>query len=118
MYDKVFGKIVTCGPKPQNGWRGALPDIFVDVNRGYQGYHCMGRTMEKYPGYEGKLQCLRVLRNIKTKFLNTIFSKYIIFKLKSCNLRGTDFLELSSICFENSIFSYISMKLVVIGVNY
>eukprot|EP00112_Aurelia_sp_Birch-Aquarium-sp1_P004283 Seg1482.15 transcript_id=Seg1482.15/GoldUCD/mRNA.D3Y31 product="hypothetical protein" protein_id=Seg1482.15/GoldUCD/D3Y31 len=56
LYVNVFGKVVHCGGRSQNG--GQEPDLIVDLSSGHRGYICMARAIEKYPGFKGEVACL------------------------------------------------------------
>ena len=49
MYDEVFGMVLTCGSiSTLQG-----PDIVTPVIKGYFGYMCLAKAMEKYSQFEG-----------------------------------------------------------------
>ena len=52
LYVNVFGKVVHCGGRSQNG--GQEPDLIVDLSSGHRGYICMALAIEKYPGFKGE----------------------------------------------------------------
>ena len=56
MYDGVFGQMVICGDI-SSAWKGSFPHIVKDTDNGedqYVSYHCMGKAIEQYPGFEGE----------------------------------------------------------------
>ena len=54
LYHDVFGKVVMCGPQPNNE-AGKGPDIlYYEEKIWYFRYRCLTKAIERYPGYTGK----------------------------------------------------------------
>ena len=53
MYEGVFGRVVTCGPKPSSFNKNFKPDIIFEVESGHFSYECLGIAMDTFPGYRG-----------------------------------------------------------------
>ena len=53
MYDKVYKKVVTCGPTPDNTANGKS-DIELNIRNGFYGYHCAAKAIEQNPGFNGE----------------------------------------------------------------
>ena len=60
MYGTVFGKVVSCGKLSENK-NMSKPDIIYNVEKGFYGYHCPAKGIEKFPDFQGKYCLLNLM---------------------------------------------------------
>lgn len=53
LYDDVFGKILTCGPAPDDPASQGPDILYKEEKIWYFRYRCLTKAIRKYPGYDG-----------------------------------------------------------------
>ena len=53
FYDGVFGKILTCGPLPDDKTSMGPDILYYEEKIWYFRYRCLSKAIEFYPGYSG-----------------------------------------------------------------